>query len=363
MRLALLGSVLAPLAALVASTPLEPRSALTPTIASSVALNPAGGGTYPRLATVNGYLLSAFTYFSGSTHILTVTKSTDNGNTWTSFGTIAEGTGDLDNTFLIELANGDVVATFRNHDLNSSGDYTYYRITACISTDGGETWTYLSQVDERAASGVNGLWEPWSRLSSSGALQVYYSSENSASDQDILMRSSTDGGSTWSAAITVAGATTTGRDGMPSCTNFNDGSTVLMCVFETTEGSSVAGTFTVKRVISTDDGSTWGEREQVYVPTGTDNNAGAPFVTTTTGGALVVSFMTDEDTSEHAWSVWNGANMKIITSNSVDPEVWGQKTTVFGVQANWPSLHALTDGSVLGCVDYSGAKCSRITFS
>lgn len=29
--------------------------------------------------------------------------------------------------------------------------------------------------------------------------------------------------------------------------------------------------------------------------------AGAPQVTTTTGGALVVSYMTDEDTSEHAW--------------------------------------------------------------
>ncbi len=55
------------------------------------------------------------------------------------------------------------------------------------------------------------------RLSSSGALQVYYASENSGADQDILMQTSTDSGATWSAPTTVAGGTTTGRDGMPGC--------------------------------------------------------------------------------------------------------------------------------------------------
>ena len=50
-----------------------------------------------------------------------------------------------------------------------------------------------------------------------GSLQVYYASENSSTDQDILMKSSTDGGATWSAESTVAGGTTTGRDGMPGC--------------------------------------------------------------------------------------------------------------------------------------------------
>ena len=59
---------------------------------------------------------------------------------------------------------------------------------------------------------------------------------------------------------------------MPSCTSFtgaSDGKTKLLCVFETTEGT---GTFTIKRVMSFDDGSTWSERAQVYVPTGTNNN-------------------------------------------------------------------------------------------
>ncbi|KAF8316546.1 glycoside hydrolase family 93 protein [Clavulina sp. PMI_390] len=358
MKFALLVSFIAPLAALVSSTPLERRSPLVPTVHDPVNLNPAGGGTYPRIAAVDDYLLSTFTTTKNGTHTLAVTKSTDNGNTWTSLGTIAQGTGDLTNSFLLQLSNGDVFATYRNHDLDSSGAYTYYRITASISTDGGATWKFLSQVDQRAKDGVNGLWEPFARLNSGGDLQVYYAAENSGSDQDILMRSSTDGGSTWGDITTVAGATTTGRDGMPSCTDFNDGSAGVLCVFETTQGT---GTFTVKRVVSRDDGVTWGEREQVYVPTGTNNNAGAPFVTTTKAGALVVSFMTDEDTSLHQWV--SGANMKILTSNSVDPEVWGDKTTVFPVQASWPSVFGLSGGGVLGCAAHTGAQCSRITFS
>ena len=52
-----------------------------------------------------------------------------------------------------------------------------------------------------------------------GSLQVYYASENANNDQDILMQSSRDGGQTWSAPTTVAGGTTTGRDGMPGCTS------------------------------------------------------------------------------------------------------------------------------------------------
>ena len=62
------------------------------------------------------------------------------------------------------------------------------------------------------------MQEPFLRRSKKdGSIQVYYASENSGTDQDILMQSSRDGGATWSVATPVAGATTTGRDGMPGC--------------------------------------------------------------------------------------------------------------------------------------------------
>lgn len=64
---------------------------------------------------------------------------------------------------------------------------------------------------------------------------------------------------------------------MPGCADFvgaSDGVAKVLCVFETTEGT---GTFTVKSVLSTNDGASYAvsTRSQVYVPTGTSNN-GAP---------------------------------------------------------------------------------------
>ncbi|KAH8913831.1 glycoside hydrolase family 93 protein [Atractiella rhizophila] len=335
------------------------RAALVPHVnAAAINLNPAGGGTYPRLTTLSdGSILAVFTYFQGDTHILTVTKSTNGGSSFVTWGTIASQTNDLDNPHLVQLRDGSILATFRNND-KVNGAYSYYRITACRSTDGGKTWSFVSHVAERAASGVNGLWEPFGRVANDGSIQVYYASENNANDQDILVKTSTNGGSSWSGPVTVAGGSTTGRDGMPGVAKFNDGAEKLMCVFETTEGT---GTFTIKSVVSADDGKTWGVRSQVYRPTGTNNNAGAPQIVQKPDNSLVVSFMTDEDTSLHNWV--QGANMKIVTGGPVATGAWGNKVTVSGVQSSWPGLLAKSDGTVLGCADNGGAKCHSITFS
>ena len=67
-----------------------------------------------------------------------------------------------------------------------------------------------------------------------------------------------------------SGGTTTGRDGMPGCTSFPENPSEVPCVFETMEGTG--SLFTVKSVASNNDGATWGERSQVYVPTGSGNN-------------------------------------------------------------------------------------------
>ncbi|KAF7356962.1 Sialidase domain-containing protein [Mycena venus] len=316
---------------------------LAPTVDGTTYLVDGGTGTYPRLAHLaDGSVLGTVTTGS-STKTLVVTRSTDGARTFSAWGTIATSTGDLDNAFLQQLANGDIIATFRNHDKNGN-TYTIYRITACISHDNGKTWTFLSQVDTRTATATNnGLWEPWLRIAKSGALQVYYSAENNANDQDILLRTSTNNGATWSAATTVAGATTTGRDGMPSCADFTTsaGAARLICIFETTEGT--APRFNVKSVVSTNDGASFSERARVYKPTGTVTNAGAPFIVQTTGGTLVASFHTDEDTSAQTWP--NGASLKILTSLSTDPPVWGQKTLVLPVQSLWGSLFKRVDGT------------------
>ncbi|KAJ7089766.1 glycoside hydrolase family 93 protein [Mycena belliarum] len=295
--------------------------------ATNISLSPSGGGTYPRLAHLaDGSVLGGFTSFRIGAQYLTAVRSTDGGRTWSAWGVISTGTSDindLDNIALIQLANGDVISTFRNHDKTTARVYTWYRITACISHDSGKTWAFFSQVGDRAANGGNGLWEPFMWISKSGALQVCYASENASNDQDILMRSSTNGG--------PRQQSTTGRDGMPACTDFTtaSGAARVLCVFETTEGT---GLFTVKSVLSSDD-------------------VGAPYVVTNTSGTLAFSVTTDEDTSAHAWSA-------LFPSQASDPPAWGQKTTVLGTGTVWPSLYSRLDGSniVLGCGDLDGVK-------
>ena len=150
---------------------LERRTGLVPHVPSAnIVLSPSGGA-YPRVTSLSdGSYLAVFTTSSGGNKTLTVTRSTDGGNTFSAWSTIATSPGDLDNGFLLQLPNGNVVAAFRNHDLSGS-TYTYYRLTACLSTDGGKTWSFLSQINQRAATSTdNGLWVSLSVLQGFGLL-------------------------------------------------------------------------------------------------------------------------------------------------------------------------------------------------
>jgi hypothetical protein len=54
---------------------------------------------------------------------------------------------------------------------------------------------------------------------------------------------------------------------MPGCTDFTSGGAArVLCVFETTEGTG--SLFTVKSVVSSDDGVSFSGRAQVFVPGG-----------------------------------------------------------------------------------------------
>jgi hypothetical protein len=111
------------------ATDLQPRANnLVPTVDPTVYLPDGGSGTYPRLThLVDGSVLGAVSTVKNGTKILTVTRSTDGARTFSTWGTVATGTGDLTNLVLIQLANGDVIAAARNHD-KSGGTYTKYRV-------------------------------------------------------------------------------------------------------------------------------------------------------------------------------------------------------------------------------------------
>jgi len=196
------------------------------------------------------------------------------------------------------------------------------------------TFKYLSTVDERAptGNGASGIREPFIRHARDGTtLQCFYSSENADDDQDSLMRTSTDGCETWSAPQTISGEGVTARDGMLGVAPINNDDD-LIAVFETTEH----GRFTISSVKSRDDGRTWSERTDIYVPAN-GKEAGAPQVVNV-WGTLVASFMTNEDGPDRP-GVIDGST-KILTSTD-GGSTWGNKFTVFPPDANCPGVALL----------------------
>ena len=326
--------------------PIEPRGNVVPKLDGPQ--NVMGDGTYPRANYLkDGSVIGTYTAFNGGDSIITITRSTDAGTTWTTIGEAARGptaTTDIDNPFIIQLSSGRILVAFRNHD-RQNGQYTYFRITICASDDNGHTWKYLSTVAQDPGP-VNGNWEPFMRIAGDGSLQIYYSRENSAIDQDSLMRTSTDGGATWSSAAIISGAElSNARDGMVDVAS--TGGSNLIAVFET----ETTGLFHIGSVTSSDDGKTWGNREAVYTPSGTNTNANAPQVANV-GGTLVVSFQTDEDSV-------GAPSGKVVTSGD-GGITWGNKLTFSDAVSHWPSLLTLDGNSVLGLADHNGAKAQRI---
>lgn len=188
-------------------------------------------GIYIRGTPLNaGGLIAGYTAHEDGLSILRLAESTNGGSSWSFVGEVYRANStlhDVDNAMPLQLPSGRIVYAYRNHD-KTGNTYTYYRITLSYSDDGGKTFLYASTVQGQAATATNnGLWEPFLRVAADGSLQCYYSEENSASDQDGFMKSSTDGGITWSSAIQVSGANVTSRDGMIGVANLDNSGNLM----------------------------------------------------------------------------------------------------------------------------------------
>jgi hypothetical protein len=343
---------------------LSRRAGVVPTLSGdAVDMTSGNGGTYPRANSLaDGSILGAYAAVVGDDKQLTLVKSIDNGESWSFVGTAATrpaNSSDLDNPYPLQLPHGRVLLAYRNHDRDpDTKNYTFFRLDVSYSDDNGVTWEYLSTAAslpglEEGEEFAPGLWEPLLRNAHDGNLQIFYSKENNQSDQDSILRVSSNGGAKWGKERTIGGKNIISRDGMLGIAPIKGRN--LIAVFESFQNDA----FQIDRLLSADDGYHWGRRKLVYFPTGTDNNAGAPQVVNV-GGTLCVSFMTDEDTQLHDWI--NGAGAKMITSGD-GGTTWGNKIEVFTPQAQWPGLVSLDDTSLLYLADKDGAKSQKIVLS
>ncbi|KAL8952573.1 MAG: hypothetical protein Q9222_001527 [Ikaeria aurantiellina] len=341
-----------------------PRAFTKATLTGSPAT--IGAGTYPRATRLHdGTILAVYTAFQSGSNVLLTSASTNNGASFTPLGEITRGASnanDIDNAFLIQLPSPSnrILCAFRNHSKNpSNGAYTFFRITVTYSDDGGRSWKYLSQPASDPGP-VNGNWEPFLRNAVDGSLQLYYSRENNAQDQDTLQRISRDGGATWSSAVCVSGGGSTSRDGMTSVAMLSSDPKSLILVYETES----TGIFSLGAVFSSDDGKTWSGRRTIYNPSSPNTSAGAPQIVNV-GGALAVSFMTNEDQrlSSPSGSYTDHTAVKLIVSGDAG-RTWGGKVTVGSPQSSWPGLLDLGGkGQFLYLMDRGGVKSQMITLS
>ncbi|KAL8922616.1 MAG: hypothetical protein Q9208_005121 [Pyrenodesmia sp. 3 TL-2023] len=325
-----------------------------------------GPGTYPRTTRLqDNSILGVYTGFQDGNNVLLTVTSTTNGASWTPLGEITRGpskANDIDNPYLVQLPSKRILCAFRNHSKDpSTGTYTYFRITVTYSDDGGRSWAFLSEPAGNPGP-VQGSWEPYLRTASDGSLQLYYSHENSAQDQDTLQRISRDGGLTWGAVVCASGCGLTSRDGMTSIAAISPTDPkILILVYETL----TTGAFYLGAVLSTDDGKTWSGRRTIYRTSSPNTSAGAPQVINV-GGTLVVSFMTNEDQqlSMPSQSYTDRTSVKVITSGD-QGKSWGNKVTVGAVQSAWPGLMDLggSKGQFLYLLDRAGAKSQLITLT
>lgn len=238
--------------------------------------------TYPRaLKLRNGTLLASYTIFSPQTTLL-LSSSHDLGLTWQSYSQIYTVSPtshvQLNNAFLLQLPSGRLLCSMRAHDMvpelefaeekpgGENENYAYYRLMIYYSDDIGRTWKYLSTPVEGKGP-MNGLWEPFMRVDNKGDLQFYYSMEVNPRDQDNLVRTSQDGGLTWSDSVYVSGEGLKTRDGMMGIQEVSPGSGHLIAVFESVEEKGEVVTFEARFeifiVTSHDDGKSWGERKMI----------------------------------------------------------------------------------------------------
>lgn len=310
------------------------------------------GGTYPRAVRLSdGSLLGTYTHNADANHTLVTVKSTNNGQTWTTLGTIdtwPSAQKDLDNPYVHQMPNGHILAAFRNHDLgNGAGnDPTHYRITVCKSEDLGGSWKYLSTPLEMPG-GPDGPWEPFMQTGLDGNIQLYYSKETGAGGQDSIVRESTTNGQTWTAERTFTGQNINNRDGMLGVAHTAEGSQTKVAIFE----SGVGPHFDVWTVLTKDDGKTW-EPTRYSVYGGANFNAGAPQIIRV-GNKLVASFETNE-----SGGTWPTGAMAVMVSTNGGTS-WGNKVIVHAAPAMWPGMVALDDTSFLALYESGGTSYAQ----
>lgn len=216
----------------------------------NLATFPNGTAGYPRAIALEHDGTAADTVlatFAKAGHnapgTLPIYRSTNGGGSWTQLSTISSNTAgwDIEAPTLFEVPRtipglnaGDILAAGTAWKV---GDYTTQKVEVFKSTNGGASWSFLSNCTQTSGlpnSWGHGIWEPSFVVANDNTLACFISDErpaNSATNnQKIGHYTSTNGGATWSSTMTddvVFPADNLARPGMQTFAKLPDGRFVM----------------------------------------------------------------------------------------------------------------------------------------
>ncbi|HSU18366.1 MAG TPA: Ig-like domain repeat protein [Acidobacteriaceae bacterium] len=238
------------------------------------------------------------------------------------------------------------------------------------STDGGATWSYLSNCATATSpkSVGGGLWEPQFEIADDGALVCFYSDETQSGHSQLIHQVRSYDGINWKdSTFTVASTISNDRPGMPVVTKLPSGT-----YFMSYELCGPAACTVFSRTSS--DGWNWGDPANMgrkvqtvsgqwleHAPT----NVWSPSATSTNGTILLIGQMLYDASG----AVSSGNGITILTNHSADGSgTWNTMPAPVQVPTAYnnycpnysSSLLPSTDGTTLleFASDYVGSTCT-----
>lgn len=248
-----------------------------------------GGATYARIICLkhsgssNGTLLCTYDQLknvavsvNGVTvekQVYPIYKSTDGGDNWQLISNVYDQEFGLLRTsqpclYELPVGVGDMPAgtILLAGNIFDDSPHTVSRIVIFKSTDGGYTWSFLSEVDNggpcvydpSTTSTTTTVWEPFLGMSNDGKLVCYYSDERQKADevlQAVSFKTSSDG-KNWSSLSNVAAIPNRkDRPGMITVTELPNGK--YMATYEVVNRPSINKNNAVVYCKFSNDGVTW----------------------------------------------------------------------------------------------------------
>lgn len=326
---------------------------------TKVSSNPTGAGYngYPRLIQLADKSLLLTYEARGS---IVTSKSNDLGKTWTQAVVVkAPETGiNMAVPDLLELKDGSILIMYNPRPFQIEPSRRF-QIRTQKSYDGGLTWKDESTVYTAGHEFANGCWEPAAIQMPSGEIQLFFADEGVytfTNEQNISMKSSTDGGLTWSTSPKIVSFREGKRDGMPVPIVLNTQTEIAFAIED--NGFGDFKPYIIKNSIA-DNWSSFADAGSnkrtpaLLEPLANNIYAGAPFLRQLSTGETILSYQGTEGRINDL----DHADMKVVIGSSSATN-FTYKTVPFKIPENssalWSSLSILNDNTVVALTTTNG---------